>query len=105
MVGDNNKQMMMNFTVQTADEKSRMNNLLQNNRVGGRGVAQGRNIQALHGAAADGSMKVSETRDSSFQMLPSTGMGGGGGSTFLNLQTTYNANANDFDDVSDDDCQ
>ena len=46
-------------------------------------------------------MKVSDTRDSSLQVLPSTGYTGGN-SAFLNLQTNYNNMnvANEFDDVS-----
>ena len=98
---NDNKQMMMNFSgiqnVNTqGDDKSRMSNLLQN-RVG-RGT-QGRNNQVLNGMAPGESMKVSETRDSSFQVLPSTGLGGA--SQFLNLQTNYNnMNMGEFDDVS-----
>ena len=73
-----------------------MSQLLQN-RVD-RGV-QGRNSQAFHGIQPGESMKVSETRDSSFQVLPSTGLGGA--SQFLNLQTNYNnMNIGEFDDVS-----
>ena len=63
-------------------------------------ATQGRNIQVLHGVAGDGSMKVSDTRDSSLQVLPSTGLGGN--SVFLNLQTNFN-NVNtggELDDVS-----
>ena len=64
-------------------------------------ATQGRNIQVLHGVAGDGSMKVSDTRDSSLQVLPSTGLGGN--SVFLNLQTNFNnvnTGGNELDDVS-----
>lgn len=44
----------------------------------------------LHGAG-DGSMKVSETRDSSLQVLPTTGIGTNN-NTYLNLQTNFNNN-------------
>jgi hypothetical protein len=63
---------MDNVVVQ-GDDKSRMHNILQNNRMG-RGN-QGRNIQTLPAGQYEGSMKVSETRDSSMQVLASTGIG------------------------------
>lgn len=61
---------------------------------------QGRNIQTLPANQYEGSMKVSETRDSSMQVLGSTGIGSQ--NNFLNLQTTNmnNVNAGLFDDVS-----
>ena len=51
---------------------------------------------------ADPSMKVSDTRDSSFQVFPSTGLGGGSGAnTYLQLQTNFpNMNMEEFEQVS-----
>ena len=56
---------------------------------------QGRNIQTLPAGQYEGSMKVSETRDSSLQVLATNG------NQFPNLQTNLmNVNAGFFDDVS-----
>ena len=56
----------------------------------------------LQGTAGDGSMKVSETRDSSLQVLPTAGMVGPN-SNFAPLQTNFNnmnTGGGEFDDVS-----
>ena len=84
---------MENVMVQ-GDDKSRMRNALQNNNRMGRGN-QGRNIQTLPASQYEGSIKVSETRDSSLQVLATNG------NQFPNLQTNLmNVNAGFFDDVS-----
>ena len=57
----------------------------------------------MNEAVQDPSMKVSDTRDSSQLVFPSTGLGGGSGpgTNFLTLQTNFpNMNMEEFEAVS-----
>ena len=86
---------MDNVMVQ-GDDNSRMQNSLQNNNPM-RGN-QGRNIQTLP-ANQDEISKVSETRDSSLQVLATSGIGSQ--NQYSNFQSNMpNMNTGFFDDVS-----
>ena len=86
--GINNGQVNMNFT---DINKAAMNNIMSNSL----GRVQGRNLQVLHGM--QGTTKVSETRDSSYQGIQNSGMGG---SLQIPQQNNFVINQGEFEDVS-----